>query len=119
MPGSPNFLSSKRVIPSSTGTRDAPGLRATVARFAAKILGVKDGQVALDTGNGKPTLLPMDRLSEADQKFIREWEAISVYFNPGYEPPRSIANTIEAGISARGFRPGGKNPRDAEFPLRM
>lgn len=76
--------------------------------LAAKILGVKDGQVALDTGNGKPTLLPMDRLSEADQKFIREWEAISVYFNPGYEAPRSIANTIEAGIFDGAFAQEGK-----------
>ena len=76
--------------------------------LAAKILGVKDGQVALDTGNGKATMLPMDRLSEADQQFIREWEAVSVYFNLGYEPPRSIANTIEAGIFDGAFAQEGK-----------
>jgi hypothetical protein len=76
--------------------------------LTAKILGVKDGQVALDTGNGKATLLPMDRLSDADQKFIREWEAVSVYFNLGYEPPRSIANTIEAGIFDGAFAQEGK-----------
>jgi len=76
--------------------------------LAAKILGVKDGQVALDTGNGKATMLPTDRLSEADQQFIREWEAVSVYFNLGYEPPRSIANTIEAGIFDGAFAQEGK-----------
>lgn len=76
--------------------------------LAAKILGVKDGQVALDTGNGKATKLPTDRLSEADQQFIREWEAVSVYFNLGYEPPRSIANTIEAGIFDGAFAQEGK-----------
>src|SRR5690606_18799194 len=76
--------------------------------LSAKILGVKGDQVALDTGNGKATMLRMDRLSEADQKFIREWEADSVFFNPGYEPPRSIANTIEAGIFDGAFAKEGK-----------
>jgi len=76
--------------------------------LTAKILGVKDGQVALDTGNGKATMLPTDRLNEADQQFIREWEAVSVYFNLGYEPPRSIANTIEPGIFDGAFAQEGK-----------
>jgi hypothetical protein len=74
----------------------------------AKILGVKDGQVGLDTGNGKATVLPLERLSEADQKFIREWEAVSVFFNLGYEAPRSIANTIEPGIFDGAFAKEGR-----------
>ncbi len=76
--------------------------------ISAKILGVRDDQVALDTGSGQPTLLPMTRLSEADQTFIREWEAVSVFFNLGYEAPRSIANTVEPGIFDGAFAQEGK-----------
>ncbi|MDP5006178.1 MAG: hypothetical protein NWQ35_10015 [Verrucomicrobiales bacterium] len=76
--------------------------------LSAKILGVKDGQVALDTGSGRATTLPLDRLSEPDQVFIREWEAVSVFFNLGYEAPRSIANTIEPGIFDGAFAKEGK-----------
>ncbi len=76
--------------------------------LTAKILGMKDGQIALDTGNGKAAMLSMDRLGEADQQFVREWEAVSVYFNLGYEPPRSIAKTIEAGIFDGAFAQEGR-----------
>lgn len=74
----------------------------------AKLLGVKGDQVALETGSGPPTLLPRERLSEADQTFIREWEAVSVFFNLGYEAPRSIAKTIEPGIFDGAFAKEGK-----------
>ena len=64
----------------------------------AKILSLKDGLVDLELETGKTTTLPVTRLIPEDQRFIREWEALSVYFNLSYEPPRSIANTIEPGI---------------------
>lgn len=76
--------------------------------IAAKILGVKEDHVALGMENGKSTTLPIARLSKADRRFIREWEAISVYFNLGYEPPRNIANTIEAAIFDGAFAKEGK-----------
>lgn len=76
--------------------------------LSAKILAVEDGQVTLDTGSGQATMLPMGRFSEADQQFIREWEAVSVFFQLGYEPPRSIANTIEPDIFDGAFAREGK-----------
>ena len=74
----------------------------------AKIFGVKEGIVALELETGKTTTLPITRFIAEDQRFIREWEAVSVYFNLGYEPPRSIANTIEPGIFDGAFAKEGK-----------
>lgn len=74
----------------------------------AKILSLKDGLVDLELETGKTTTLPVTRLIPEDQRFIREWEALSVYFNLSYEPPRSIANTIEPGIFDGAFAKEGR-----------
>lgn len=74
----------------------------------AKILSAKDGQVILDTGRAQATVLPVARFSDADQQFIREWEAVSVFFQLGYEPPRGIGDTIEPGIFDGAFAREGK-----------
>lgn len=75
---------------------------------SAKILGVREGEVSLQLENGKTTVLPLARLVEADQRFIREWLAVSEYFDPGYETTRSLSNSIEAGIFDGAFAKEGK-----------
>jgi hypothetical protein len=74
----------------------------------AKILGVNEDQISLQLENAKITTLPASRLVEEDQRFIGEWLAVSEYFNPGYEAPRSLTNTIEAGIFDGAFAKEGK-----------
>ncbi len=73
-----------------------------------KLLAVKDGQGAFALENGTNAAIPLDRLVEDDRRFIREWEEVSVFFNPGYEATRSVTDTIEAGIFDGAFAKEGK-----------
>ncbi|NLT71144.1 MAG: M1 family metallopeptidase [Verrucomicrobiaceae bacterium] len=74
----------------------------------AKILAVRDGRVILDIGDGRTVALTPDRFSEADQQFIREWEAVSVFFDPGYEASRRLRPTLEPGLFEGAFVQRGK-----------
>lgn len=76
--------------------------------LSAKLVAANDESAVLELADGKNSTVPLSRLSEEDQRFINEWREISVYFNPGYEKRRSIANTVEAGIRDGAFAKEGK-----------
>lgn len=58
-------------------------------------------------GNRKAEI-PLERFGGRDRRFIREWQQISRYFNPGYEASRNVTGTIEAGIADGAFARQGK-----------
>ena len=76
--------------------------------LVGKLLEVKGAQVVLRLENGKPTPVPLDRFVEEDRRFVREWIAVSKYFNPGYETSREVSGFIEAGIFDGAFAKEGK-----------
>ncbi len=74
----------------------------------AKLLAVEEGQGTFALENGATATIPLDRLVEDDRRFIREWEAVSEYFNPGYEPSRSVTGVVEADLFDGAFAKEGK-----------
>ncbi len=74
----------------------------------AKLISAKDDSAVFRLSDGKTSQIPLSRLSDEDQRFIDEWWEVSKFFNTGYEPLRSIANTVEAGIRDGAFAKEGK-----------
>lgn len=74
----------------------------------AKLLAARDGQGSFALENGTVATVPIDRLVEDDRRFIREWEAVSEYFNLGYEPSRSVTGLVEADLFDGAFAKEGR-----------
>lgn len=74
----------------------------------ANLLGLDGDQGRFALENGKRVTIPLDRLIEDDRRFIREWAAVSEYFNLAYTPSRSVTQRIEAGIFDGTFAKEGR-----------
>ncbi len=74
----------------------------------AKLLAVQGGEGSFALEDGATAAIPLERLVEDDRRFVREWEAVSEYFNLGYEPSRSVTGLIEAGLFDGAFAKEGK-----------
>lgn len=76
--------------------------------LTAKLIEADDTAGVFQLADGKKARIPLERLAEKERRFVQEWKAVSVYFDPGYQPNRSIANTVEAGIRDGAFAKEGK-----------
>jgi hypothetical protein len=74
----------------------------------ARLVSAGDEGVVLRPEGGTDAALPLERLSEEDRRFVREWRAVSRYFQLGHEPTRNLAGTIEAGLFDGAFAKEGK-----------
>lgn len=76
--------------------------------LSAKLIAADEKFAVFRLSDEKRSTVPLSRLSEADRRFVEEWREISLYFDPGFEKRRSIANTVEAGIRDGAFAKEGK-----------
>lgn len=81
----------------------------------AKILAADDDSIEAMLANGQTTSISLSRLSEEDRRFVAEWRAVSRYFNLGYEPLRSLSNSVEAEIRDGAFAKTGTTHSTRHF----
>lgn len=69
-------------------------------KVRAELTGTKDGKVSLRKENGKLTRVPLGRLSEADQKYVRNW--IAARKSTSNDGPPPVAQT--KGVARKFFK---------------
>lgn len=72
------------------------------------IVGTSETTATFQLADNRQAEIPLERFSERDRRFIREWQQVSLYFNPGYGESRDVTNTVEAGIADGAFARQGK-----------
>ena len=77
-------------------------------KLKAKILSAEGSTATFLLQNGKEAPIPLERLSEEDQRFIKEWSEIAQYFDTGYREASNLTGLVEAEIRDGAFAKDGK-----------
>jgi hypothetical protein len=80
-----------------------------------KIVRAGAASVTVLVSSRRKTTIKLIRLSKEDRQFVKEWGELSAYFNLGYEPPRKLSSTVEAGMRDGVFAKSGKKHETRNF----
>lgn len=74
----------------------------------AKVVALRDEDADFLIAGGKRTKIALSLLSKEDQLFLREWAALSEYFNTSYKPAQSLSGEVKADMGGGVFAKEGK-----------
>ncbi len=74
----------------------------------AQLVGIEAENALFRLPGNRPAKIPIDRFAKEDQRFIKEWQEISRYFNLNFQPLKDINHQVKAEIRDGAFAKKGK-----------